>query len=400
VTGVAAEAELALLLAGTRARRVGASARIAQLAAVVDEMDFAGFLVDQRMLLLAGTRLFEVAPTALSDDFRRRLRAAHDEARAGALLFAAAGDHLRDALEKDGIPAVELKGAALAEDLHGEFALRSFADIDLLVSVDNLDRAVTIANRLGWDTPADSADPGLPQLHRWLSSASQSLPIVELHWRVHWYETAFASGALARSRVLDGARRLHPIDQLAALLLFYARDGFAGLRLAADIGAWWDRYGEATVPGGLQRLMSQHPALKEPWRAALAAAAPVAGLPCSAVRGVAGPFGRRSALAIRLRNWDFRGDTDQIHANVTLVDGLLAPPEDLRGFVARHVLVSRRFLSETYGVSMHDSWHLLRWRVWHAVKTVTRYGLALWGIRRGRWWSPVPVSAQALAEQP
>jgi hypothetical protein len=391
---LAAEAELALLLAGTRARREEASARIAALAARIDEAVFAAFLIDQRILLLAGTRLSELAPEALSDDFHRRLAAARADAHAGALLFAAAGGHLTEALERDGIPAVELKGAALAVDLHGDPALRTFADVDLLVPVDALDRAVAIAAHLGWDAPATSSGTDLPELHRWLSSSSGTLPVVELHWRIHWYESAFAGDALARSHVVAGVRRLEPIDQLAALLLFYARDGFTGLRLAADIGAWWDRYGDADVAEELGRLMTRHPSLAEPWRTAITAVAPVAGLPASVADARARPQGRRARLALRLRNWDLRSDTDQIRANVTLVDGLLAPRDGLGAFVHRHVLVAPDFLSNVYGVAPDNPTRLSAWRAWHAGKTAVRYGMALWGVRRGRSWSPLPDSCR------
>jgi Uncharacterised nucleotidyltransferase len=382
------EAELGLLLAGTRSRREAASARIAQLADRVDEAALVEFLADQRLLLLAGTRLAELAPHALSANFLTRLDAARASARAVALLFRAVGRHLADALERTGIPTLELKGAALAADLHGDPTLRTYADIDLLVAADALDRAVAVVQGLGWNASPKARGDKLPQLHRWLSHPDGTLPVVELHWRIHWYESRFAGAALARSRFVDGERRLDPTDQLAALLLFYARDGFTGLRLAADIGAWWDRHGNGATIRGLERVIDEHPALSEPLRTALAAAGPVAGLPASST--TIRPRSRRAALAWRLRNWDQRGDVDQIRANVTLVDGLLAPREDLGAFARRHVLAPSPFLTEVYGVSPDARVPMAGWRAWHAMKTAGRYGAAFWGLRRGRWWSPLP----------
>jgi hypothetical protein len=376
-------------LAGTRARRERSADRIRALAADMDERAFVDFLVDQRLLLLAGTRLAELAPKALSEDFHRRLAGALTGARMGGMLFASAGRHLTTALEQEGIPAVELKGAALAADLYGDEALRSYADIDVLVSAQMLDRAVAVARRLGWDEPGAARD-GLPTLHRWLNHPEGKLPVLELHWRVHWYESRFAAAALARSRAVDGVRRLEPIDQLAALLLFYARDGFTGLRLAADVGAWWDRYGGAATPAALVRLARAHPELAEAWRTALVAVGPIAGLPASALPASTRPRGRRAALAWRLRNWDQRGDVDQIWANVTLVDGLLTPPSDLGAFLRRHVLTRAPFLREAYGVSPDDRWRIAGLGSWHAVKTCARYAAALWALRRGRRWSPLP----------
>jgi Uncharacterised nucleotidyltransferase len=387
------EAELALLLAGTRHRREADAGRIRLLAAGMDEFAFAAVLAEQRMLLLAGTRLAAVAHDVLPPGFEARLAEAHAQARRGALLFAAAARHLADALEAAGIPGVELKGAALAADLHGDEALRAYTDIDLLVPAECLERAAAIAGSLGWTARVDPSGPALPPLHLALRHPQGALPEVELHWRIHWYEPRFAAAALARSRVVDGLRRLEPVDQLAALLLFYARDGFAGLRLAADLGAWWDRHGDAATPAALERLGQAHPELGEAWRAALTTVAPVVGLPAGAAPSALRPRSRRGALARRLRNWDLRGDTDQVHANVTLVDGLLTPRPGLGAFARRHVLVPASYLTDVYGVAPDASVRASSWRAWHAAKTGARYALALWGLRRGRSWSPLPASA-------
>lgn len=197
--------------------------------------------------------------------------------------------------------------------------------------------------------------------------------MVELHWHVRWYESRFAPAALPCSRLVDGVRHLEPIDQLAALLLFYARDGFARLRLAADIGAWWDRRGGAATPVALEHLAQTHPELAEAWRAALTAVAPVVGLPADATPSALRPRSRRGLVARRLGNWDLRGDTDQIKANVTLVDGLLAPRDGLGAFARRHVLVPAAYLIEVYGIAPDASVRAWSWRAWHAAKTGARY---------------------------
>jgi hypothetical protein len=388
------EAELALLLAGTRGRRDRARARIAELAEQIDEDAFVAFLADQRMLLLGATRLAELVPRALSERFHARLAGGLDDGHSGAMVFAAATRHLTDALEHEGIPAIELKGAGLAADLYGDGALRAYADIDVLVPVDALDHAVAIASRFGWREPAEATDSGPPTLHRWLDHPEGVLPVLELHWRIHWYETRFAPAMLARSHVIEGVRRLEPVDQFAALLLFYARDGFAGLRLAADIGAWWDRHGSGQVADRFESLVIEYPELAETWRAALAAASPLVGLPASALTAALSPRTRRAVLARRLRNWDLRGDTDQIKANVTLVDGLLTPADALGAFTHRHVLVPSTYLTEAYGVAPDASWRASWWRAWHVARTAARYGLALWALRRGRSWSALPRSVR------
>src|SRR5205814_8803590 len=100
------------------------------------------------------------------------------------------------------------------------------------VAPEHLKRAVEVVRELGYARPTDYVDSsGLPLLHFALVHERDELPPVELHWRIHWYETRFA-----RERLLapDGAPdwRPAPVDELAALLLFYARDGFTGLRQA------------------------------------------------------------------------------------------------------------------------------------------------------------------------
>ena len=70
-----------------------------------------------------------------------------------------------------------------------------------------------------------------------------SLPRVELHWRVHWYERQLRRRRPRAGRVKPAAAsrsQMQPLDGLVALMLFYARDGFAGLRYPADAAAWWD----------------------------------------------------------------------------------------------------------------------------------------------------------------
>jgi hypothetical protein len=395
-TDLPPEAELSLLLAGTRARRASASDRIARLAARIDESRFSAFLRDQRTLLLVANRLIEAIPSALSDDFHRRLGDAHRDARARSLVYVAAARHLIDALERVGIPAVELKGSALAAELHGDEALRTYDDVDVLVPVGALSRAGSIARDLGWNAPAPPPEAGPPELHLWFARADGALPVLELHWRMHWYETAFAGVALERSSIVGGVRRLDPIDQFASLLLFYARDGFSGLRLVADIAAWWDRYGENAAPRErLERLIEEHPALAEPWRASLLAVAPLAGLPSQALPTSARKLGRRASLARRFRNWDLRGDVDQIKANVNLVDGLLTPRADVGTFARRHLLVSTAYLTQVYGVEPDATRRVALWRVWHLAKTCLRYALGLWGVRGGRYWSPAPATLDA-----
>ena len=385
------EAELALLLAGTRDRRELSATRIAELAAVIDESALTAFLASQRLTLLAGTRLRELAPEALSPRLLRRLDQALTAAQRRAMVFGTVASGLTDALESAGVPALTLKGAPLAAELHGDGALRDYVDIDVLVAGHDLDRAVRIAAALGWDVELEPPPAGsLPLLHRALLHRAGALPELELHWRIHWYESDFAAGLLRRTEVIDGVRRIQPLDQFAALLLFYARDGFAGLRLAADLGAWWDLHGTVGTPADLEQLAARHPTLAEAWRTAFAVATAVTGMRCDSIPETLLPRSRRARLARRLVNWDLHGDPDQIMANVTLIDGLLAPREDLGRFLHRQTMrrsadgtTPDRAAQPVGGVSVAT-------RTLHFAKTIARHALALTQLRAGRSWSPLP----------
>jgi putative nucleotidyltransferase-like protein len=390
----APEVELALLLIGTRRRRERAAGRIAELAARVDQDALAAVLTEQRVLVLAGTRLVETHPVAVTTLFRQRLDGATTVARARALGFSAVTGSIVEALERASIQAVALKGPALAGELYGDEALRDYADVDILVALADLDRAAAVTRALGW-TEADPSAGKLPRLHRLLHHPDGCLPVVELHWRIHWYEARFAQVLLDRSRVCDGLRQLHYLDQLAALLLFYARDGFAGLRYAADIAAWWDRHGSPAVPARLEGLMAEHPALAAPWCAALVAAVGVGGLPDEAALAGCRARSRRSQIAARLANWDLNGDADQIQANIALMDGLLAPQRGLGAFLRRQLFWPPGSAATSASLAPEARAHALALGGVHATKMVVRYLLAIWHLRCGRSWSPLPPSVTA-----
>jgi len=60
-------------------------------------------------------------------------------------------------LDSEGIPVIVLKGAALAESIYPEAALRPMRDLDLMVEEEHLDRAVAAVQSFGYSSPASSA---------------------------------------------------------------------------------------------------------------------------------------------------------------------------------------------------------------------------------------------------
>ena len=179
---------------------------------------------------------------------------------------------------------------------------------------------------LGWDPPEDVVDSnGSPPHHFRLYAAKA--PIVELHWRMHWYERDFCREVLDRARPESGSLRLQRDDHLALLLIGYARDGFRGLRVPADIVALSAR-GEPLDLGHVPD------ALLEPLVAAALAVRELLGVcPIDPIdRRIAG----RRRLSAALGLWDplLRLEGTKSWADVALTDLLLAPPSGLGARVA------------------------------------------------------------------
>ena len=360
--------ELVLLLAATRDRRVATAQRARELLDVLDWDALLQVLALQRLTPLVGARVLEVAGSRTPASFGAAVRAETAAAgRAGALLELATL-RVASTLETAGIPNAPLKGPLLARALHGDPAMRFSRDIDVLVARADLGRAAAVLAPLGWharDGPRD------PVLHLVLAGAD-GLPEVELHWRMHWYETAFGARALARAQPgADGVRRLRPLDDLAALLLYHARDGLAGLRYPIDVAKWWDAHGTRHGPPLLAPVAAAHGALVPALRASAAVLDELVGVPAARL---VGSLPRTWALsrAVGLANPLMEGEPQQITAEIALVDGLLAPVGARGAFLRRRVLPSPRELpARTAGRPLAVA------RTEHVLRLVRRCSLAV-----------------------
>jgi hypothetical protein len=383
------------LLAGTRARRERARARIEVLARASDPAALADLLGRRRLLPLIGTRLLDVAPSVLPGSFAASVERSVESTRLHGQAVETLTRRITSRLARAGVPALPLKGPLLAAETHGDIGLRMTNDIDLLVPAERLDAAVQAVGAEGYDAPHDRCGPsGLPDLHFELSHPR--LPTVELHWRLHWYEMAFSRDLLARSRAgEDGLLRPDPGDELATLLLFYARDGFYGLRHAADVAAWWDRHGTAGDNGRADAHVAAYPALARPLRSAAVAAEDATGVPRSALVSSAPRATGRELRAARLAAWSGEGDEDQLRANISLVRCLLGSRASHRALV-RHDLLPPAAAVDPPRTRDANGARALRIRVIHAAKILARYTLGLWAVRGGRVWDPPPTDQSKL----
>ena len=65
---------------------------------------------------------------------------------------------IADCFASAGVPAMALKGPALAISAYGDLAMRVFADLDFMVRVEDLPRAAAALGRAGYSSPSYRAD--------------------------------------------------------------------------------------------------------------------------------------------------------------------------------------------------------------------------------------------------
>ena len=324
-----------------------------------------------RLAGLVGRRLLDLGPSLdpwLEAQIRARLERARTDGTAHELISLA----VLAGLEQVGIRALGLKGSILARQLYDDPGARTAGDIDILVAAADLEPAIAVVEQMGWQHERHaSRATRLPVLHEEL--ARPQLPRVELHWRVHWYETQFAADALARAE-RPGAHRplvMQPADGLAALMLFYARDGFLGLRLAADVAAWWDRRCDDVDPDSvIGALAHAYPGLAGPLEAAGPPLRGLVGLPTSI-----GPAGVRRRLAAQMATPFSELEPAQILANASLVDLLLAPRGHLGDALGRELQKIPEDVERPLRVQ--DGLTAYLERLEHSLRVLRRWAIAL-----------------------
>lgn len=369
-----AEARLVALACAIAPARCQSAGAMRALASGADVEFLWRELERHHLTALAGSRLEAAGalPDELVEPVRHRLR----ENRLRALLYTAISEEAIRALAAEGIAALPLKGFTLAEDLHGDPGLRRYGDIDLLIHKADLRAAAAALQPLGYQAHTRPGEDNLPDLHLEMVDPLGHRPIIELHWRIHWVEERFAAAMLERSHATDGRRRADPTDELAALLLFFARDGFLGLRLAADIAAWHDVRGSESMQRSLDPLAAAYPGLQQVWWTALSVAERIVGVPAAEfmtpVRST-----HRSRLAVKLANWPGDGEPDQLAAEVTLVNLLLSPPGNLPAIARRHVFISGGRVRDYYSLPPEVLARRRFWQIAHPAKVIARFIPAL-----------------------
>jgi hypothetical protein len=229
--------------------------------------------------------------------------------------------------------------------------LRPTTDVDLLVPRTQISVAVQTLRGLGYPAPEDPVwTKGLPEMHYMFIPGAADSPRVELHWRVHWSERSFSEDLLRSStEAPDGLRRAGPAQELALLLLIYARDGLYGPRLVADIAAWWDELGHQLPPGALDDVVASNPALRRSLVAALECLQRFVGVRARHLLTDAAPD-RSTRRAIALADPMVADDGADVVANIMLIDALLSMGREKLGFLQRYYLQPLPYVRSTYGL--------------------------------------------------
>jgi hypothetical protein len=394
MAGCDAEQQLILLSAGTVARRSAMREQAVRLAREVDWRQFAETLRSRKLLSTLGPRVMQLAEATAAADFAAAVDDAIESGRRQGAFLQLTLLRVMAMLADAGIRSAPLKGPLLGEAIYGEPGRRLSSDIDLLVAPEQLPRAVEVARQLGYGDPLDPVeDNGLPLLHFALAHERGELPLLELHWRIHWYEQSFASERLLPPTAQTAAEwRPAPADELAALLLFYARDGFQGLRLATDLSAWWDTFGGQLRPGALNQVIHAHPALRRALVVASAVCERTVGIPAGPLISGTSEERLRRRLAVRLVDPDPHASAPQLHANMGVIDLLLIPTGGLRSFIRRQLLPPHDVLEER---ARGAQGRQVSSRLGHGTRVLVRYGLTV--LRLGRA-SPVNLPDRGPTE--
>jgi Uncharacterised nucleotidyltransferase len=347
----------------------------------VDWLALADTLRSRRLLPVLGPRILELAEKSANHEFAAAVEQAIDTGRRHGAFLQLVSLRITAMLAQAGIRSTALKGPLFGEAIYGDPGRRLSSDIDLLVSPDQLQAAVDVVRGLGYSAPTDYVQAnGLPLLHFVLAHERKELPPVELHWRIHWYEDHFAQERLLPPATdTPGDWRPEPVDELAALLLFYARDGFIDLRLASDLSGWWDVHGAELLPGALDELLRSYPALARVIPVAVVVAGKIAGLPAREIMKDMPKLGVRERMAVRLANPNPRSSLSQLYADIGLIDGLLTPAGELGAFVRRQVLPPREVLDQQ---ARHRGRPRQRSAVGRGAGVLARYGLTMTRLAR------------------
>lgn len=190
-------------------------------------------LVDRHRVPAVSWAALKRAPGLEIPEFARKgMQVRSDACRIQAVRHSLMQAEIVKAFDRDGIPVMTLKGPVLSLDLFGDVGLRQSNDLDLAVVPDDVDRAQTCLESLGWHLDKSYFPISARQRERLMEAEHhfgfthfQRGGILELHWRNHWDVPGEAASQWARrvTSVWQGCayQVLNPID----LVLYLSSHG-------------------------------------------------------------------------------------------------------------------------------------------------------------------------------
>jgi hypothetical protein len=213
--------------------------------AVLDWSEVLRLAEHHGVLQLAARNLIEHA-RGLPAEVERTLRSAYQANLRSSLWFAAELARIMQHFERRQLRAIPYKGAVLAQSLYHDLGLRSFSDLDFLISSADFERAKQGLSEIGY-RPSSDLTPAVERL--WLrngyerafdSAAGKNL--VELQWALlpHFYGVDLSVEELMTraGRTLVGECEmpsLAPEDSLLVLCLHAAKHLWTRLIWISDI---------------------------------------------------------------------------------------------------------------------------------------------------------------------
>lgn len=203
-------------------------------------------LAEQHGVLPLVARNLNAYARGLPAEIERQLHSAYEENVRRNLWFASELGRITDYLDGIHLRAVPYKGPLLAESVYGDLALRSFSDLDFLISPADFERAKQALAELGY-RPAEELSPAVERF--WLRKGYERVfdgaagkNLVELQWGVlpDFYAVDLGiDDLLARShRTSVGEREapcLSPEDSVIVLGLHAAKHLWTRLIWVCDI---------------------------------------------------------------------------------------------------------------------------------------------------------------------
>jgi hypothetical protein len=182
----------------------------------------------------------------LSPEVERSLQSAYDANLRRSLWFTAELARIMQHFKRSQLQAIPYKGPVLAQSLYGDPGLRSFSDLDFLISPADFDQAKQALAEIGY-VPATDLTPAVERL--WLRTGNErefdgaaGKNLVELQWALLPYFYAVdlsVEDLLARAgrAVVGGCEMpcLSPEDSLLVLCLHAAKHLWTRLIWLADI---------------------------------------------------------------------------------------------------------------------------------------------------------------------